>query len=65
MIKGREKRISELITKYKYWNIQEENAKKEWTDKWAEYIARDNKRAIKKRFLKEFHESIENFLKRG
>lgn len=65
MIKGREKRISELITKYKYWDIKEKNAKKEWTDKWTEYIARDNKRAIKRRFLKEFHEPIENFLKRG
>ena len=62
MIKGREERISELITKYKYWNTKEKNAKKKWVDRWTEYTARDNKRAIEKQFLKEFHEPIENFL---
>lgn len=58
MEKGREKRIQKLITNYIYWDNLDNN----FNNRWTIYLARDNKRKIKKVFLKEIHEPIENFI---
>ena len=57
-MKGRQGRIEELIKKYKYWDALDNRR----LNRWTVAQAKDNKRKIKKVFLKEMHEPIENFL---
>ena len=57
MIKGKESRIKELVNKYKELDNKE---KENWS--MMIYFYRDEKRKIKKVFLKEMHQPIDNFL---
>lgn len=52
-------RINELVNKYKNMNDKEKNS----TTSFMYHYYRDEKRAIKKTFLKEMHEPIDKYLK--
>ncbi len=54
----KEKRIEELINRYNEWDKKDDGSIRS-----IACVARDNKRQISKRFEKEIHEPIENFLK--
>ncbi|MBQ3943805.1 MAG: hypothetical protein II669_05750 [Elusimicrobia bacterium] len=55
----KEERIKELVNKYNEWDKKDDN-----TRDWRSCIARDEKRKISQRFIKEMHEPIENYLER-